>query len=135
MDAGRDRRVILGIRPSDFEDAEVGRGEAGSTMEVVPDVIEDLGSEVHVIFTVDAPPVVREETVAAGPEEAPIEGEPDGVLPRAEGKSSFVASVDARTAARVGRPLRLAVDPARFHFFDPESGRTIGEPRPVTASA
>ena len=32
---------------------------------------------------------------------------------------------DARTHAATGRPLRLAVDPARFHFFDPASGRSV----------
>jgi multiple sugar transport system ATP-binding protein len=37
-------------------------------------------------------------------------------------RALFTARVDARTAARVGSPLELAVDPARFHFFDPESG-------------
>ena len=33
------------------------------------------------------------------------------------------ARVDPRTTARVGGSLRLAVDPARFHFFDPDTGR------------
>jgi hypothetical protein len=38
----------------------------------------------------------------------------------------FTARVDARTGARVAGTLRLAVDPARFHFFDPASGDRIG---------
>ncbi len=35
------------------------------------------------------------------------------------------ARVDPRTAARVGSTLRLVVDPARFHFFDPETGLSL----------
>jgi hypothetical protein len=34
----------------------------------------------------------------------------------------FTARVDARCTARVGERLQLAVDPARFHFFDPDTG-------------
>ena len=37
----------------------------------------------------------------------------------------FHARVDPRTAAAAGTPLRLAVDPARFHFFDGASGENI----------
>ena len=37
----------------------------------------------------------------------------------------FTARVDPRTTARVGDAVRLAVDPARFHFFDPETGRSL----------
>ena len=37
----------------------------------------------------------------------------------------FTARVDPRTSARVGERITLAVDPARFHFFDPESGRSL----------
>ena len=48
--------VILGIRPSDIEDASLWRGEELPTIEVQADVIEELGSEVNVIFRVDAPP-------------------------------------------------------------------------------
>jgi hypothetical protein len=35
------------------------------------------------------------------------------------------ARVDPRTGAEVGEPLRLAVDPARFHFFDADSGASL----------
>jgi hypothetical protein len=35
------------------------------------------------------------------------------------------ARVDARTSARVHCSRRLAVDPRRFHFFDPETGSTL----------
>ena len=51
------RTVILGIRPSDFEDADVWRDDALPTIEVAVEVTEELGSEVNVLFTVDAPPV------------------------------------------------------------------------------
>ena len=37
---------------------------------------------------------------------------------RGDPGSLLNARVDPRTAAQVGGPLRLAVDPARFHFFD-----------------
>jgi hypothetical protein len=37
----------------------------------------------------------------------------------------FTAAVDARTAAAPGRRVRLSANPARFHFFDRETGRAI----------
>ena len=48
--------MILGIRPSDMEDVDVWRNDELPTIEVVAEVTEELGSEVNVIFTVDAPP-------------------------------------------------------------------------------
>ena len=55
------RKVILGIRPSDFEDAGVWRDERLPVIEVTAEVVEDLGSEAHVLFGVEAPPVQVEE--------------------------------------------------------------------------
>jgi multiple sugar transport system ATP-binding protein len=124
-----DRRLVLGIRPHDFEDAEVWQSDL-PTIEVKADVIEELGSEVHVIFTVDAPPVVTEQTMAAGEPD-----EEDFVpLVEAEGKTSFTARVDPRTKVRAGSMVRLSVDPGRFHFFERESGRAIGAPSDLVAS-
>src|SRR5580698_1068267 len=51
------KQVIVGIRPSDFEDASLGDGQGGARMPVTVGVTEELGSEIHVIFTIDAPPV------------------------------------------------------------------------------
>ena len=57
--------MIVGIRPSDFEDAAVWNRAGLPTIRVVPDVTEELGTEIHVIFTVDAPPVLTEGARAA----------------------------------------------------------------------
>jgi multiple sugar transport system ATP-binding protein len=125
----RGRSVILGIRPSDFEDAEVWHDERRPTIEVTADVTEDLGSEVHLLFTVEAPPVqvegVQEDQEAAS---TPIP------LLAAEGTSVFTAAVDARTAARPGRRARLSVNPARFRFFDRDTGKAIS-PSPAEVAA
>jgi hypothetical protein len=43
-----------------------------------------------------------------------------GLLPGAG--ALFTARVDARTGARMGGRLELAVDPARFHYYDPVTG-------------
>ena len=48
--------VILGVRPSDFEDVSLGKAGRG-TMRVTAGVTEELGSEIMVIFTIDAPHV------------------------------------------------------------------------------
>jgi multiple sugar transport system ATP-binding protein len=113
------RTVILGIRPSDLEDTAVWHSEDLPTIEVKADVTEELGSEVNVLFTIDAPPVLTEETVAA----ASDEGEELTFI--AEGGNRFCARVDARTRARPGDTSRLSIDPGRFHYFDPQSGIAI----------
>jgi multiple sugar transport system ATP-binding protein len=125
------RTVILGLRPSDFEDADLHPREGAPVVEVVPDVIEELGTEIHVIFAVDAPPVVTEDIEAA------FDDEGDAALtPLGDGRATFTASLDPRSAAAPRRPIRLSVDPASFHFFDPESGRAVGGPSaPETTTA
>jgi multiple sugar transport system ATP-binding protein len=102
-------RVVLGIRPESFEDAAFAPGRP--TISVHVEVLEELGSDAHVFFHVDAPPKTAEV----------LESASDGGLLAAD-RALFTARVDARTAARVGGTLELAVDAARFHFFDPETG-------------
>src|SRR5881392_2561917 len=53
------RRVILGIRPEDLEDAAVGAD--GDRISAVVDIREDMGSEVYVHFGVGGPAVRTEE--------------------------------------------------------------------------
>jgi multiple sugar transport system ATP-binding protein len=105
-------RTVVGIRPESFEDAAFADPSLPQ-VEVEVQVVEDLGADAHVIFQVDAPPVdVSEVREAAGDEEALLLAD----------RAVFTARVHPETSAQVGRTLRLAVDPARFHFFDPATG-------------
>jgi multiple sugar transport system ATP-binding protein len=105
-------RAIVGIRPEAFEDAAFADPSLPQ-LDVDVQVVEDLGADAHVIFQVDAPPVdVSEVREAAGDEEALLPGD----------RAVFTARVEPQTSARPGRPLRLAVDPSRFHFFEPATG-------------
>jgi multiple sugar transport system ATP-binding protein len=129
LDAYRGRSVILGIRPSDFEDADVWHDERRPVIEVTADVTEDLGSESHVLFTVRAP-TIEIEGVRDDGEDGDVGGGPIPLV-ASEGTSVFTAAVDARTAARPGRKVRLSVNPARFHFFDRDSGEAIVAEEPA----
>jgi multiple sugar transport system ATP-binding protein len=106
-------RVVLGVRPESFEDAAFAPGRA--TIEVGVEVVEDLGSDAHVFFHVDAPPITAEILEAAAD---------NGLL--TTDQALFAARVDPRSAASPGRRLELAVDPSRFHFFDPATGARLG---------
>jgi multiple sugar transport system ATP-binding protein len=106
-----DRRTVLGIRPEAFEDATFAPNRL-PTIDVAVEVLEELGSDAHVFFGVDAPRIAAE-TLEAAQDQASL---------LAETTSLFNARVDPRTRAAVGQRLTLAVDPARFHFFDPETG-------------
>jgi multiple sugar transport system ATP-binding protein len=115
------KRIILGIRPEDLEDAAIAGGGNGGRMGAVVDIREDLGSEVLVHFGIGAPPVRGEDVAAAVGEEA-IEA--TAVQAREKG-NLFVARLDRETRASEREPIELAVNTRRLHFFDPESGKGI----------
>jgi multiple sugar transport system ATP-binding protein len=106
-------KVVLGIRPESFEDAAFAPSGL-PTIEVSVAVLEELGADSHVLFRVDAPQITAELLEAR--EEATLLAEPTAL---------FSARVDPRTRAHVGESLELAVDPSRFHFFDPEAGTSL----------
>jgi multiple sugar transport system ATP-binding protein len=120
LDAYFGREVILGIRPSDFEDA--GLADAGwARMPVTAGVTEDLGSEIHVLFAIDAPQVQHSGIADA------VSGSDDGdAIPLDGGRSLWTARVAARSKVRAGQPAELAVDTSNLQFFDPASGLSIG---------
>jgi len=95
-------------------------------------VVEALGGEMHVIFTIDAPPV--EQMTEAAVATAALEEE-DVAIPLAQGKSQWTARVSARSTARVGRSLELGVDTRNLQFFDKSSGLAIGHPAATPVSA
>jgi multiple sugar transport system ATP-binding protein len=105
------KRLILGIRPEDIEDAAFGEGEP---LPAVVDIREDMGSEVFIHFGIGGKAVLGEDVRAAvGEDAADVKG------------SSWVARVDRDTAAVEQKQIDLAVDTNRLHFFDPETGDAI----------
>ncbi len=111
-------RVILGIRPQDFSLA-AHADPSLPTIDVEPVVVEDLGSATHVIFPVDAQPIDAAEVRAATDE-----GD-SAVLLASDNRALFTAEVPETAPVRVGQPLRLAVDPSRFHYFEPGTGEAL----------
>ncbi len=125
------KKVILGIRPSDFEDASLGDAQWG-TMRVTTGVTEELGTEIHVIFTIDAPPVEHASLTKAADTGDDAE---EAAAALAGGKSLWMARVSARSQAKPGQPIELSVDTRNLQFFDPSSGLSIGHPKATAALA
>ena len=124
-------KVILGVRPSDFEDAAFA--EAGwPRISVTANVTEGLGTEIHAIFTIDAPPVTHAAiaSAAAGDDQSD-----DSAVALSGGKSLWTARVSSRSTVKPGQALELAVDTSRLQFFDPVSGEAIGHPLTSGAQA
>jgi multiple sugar transport system ATP-binding protein len=118
-------RVVLGIRPDDFEDAAlVPDGHADYSLTVVVDIRETLGREAYLHFEVDAPPVLTEDTkeLAADVDEAALE---DLERIAAVQTTRFIATVSAKSGAVEGGQATLAVDTAAMHFFAGDTGRAI----------
>jgi multiple sugar transport system ATP-binding protein len=110
--------VILGVRPTDFEHTSTANA-ALPRVRVKPDVVEDLGAELHVIFTLDAPRVTAEAVRAAADE-----GDDEGIL-FADDRAVFTAVIDARSASSSGPEMELAIDVDRLQFFGPTTGLSL----------
>jgi multiple sugar transport system ATP-binding protein len=113
------RRVVLGVRPQNVEDAALVETEGtDSTIDATVELREDLGPEVDVHVGIDAPVPALEDIVeatqAAG--EADVAGRPEGI---------FVARLGADSEAREGHQVKLWIDPRALYFFDPETGVAI----------
>jgi multiple sugar transport system ATP-binding protein len=117
---GRD--LIMGVRPSDFEDAALAES-TWARMPVKVSVTELLGSEIHVIFTIDAPPVQHASITEARADEGD-----DETIPLTDNKTLWTARVAARSEIKPGSAATLAVDTSNLQFFDPATGLSIGHP-------
>ncbi|MGH3389687.1 MAG: ABC transporter ATP-binding protein, partial [Actinomadura sp.] len=94
LDAYFDREVIVGIRPSDFEDSAHAKPD-WALISAKASVTEELGSEINVIFTIDAPPVIHKDTTDLAHDAT--EGEEDTAIPLIENKALWTARVNARS--------------------------------------
>ena len=118
------RKVILGIRPENLEDAELAAEWArDSYIRGECSLREALGSELMVHFRVNCRPAitddVRELQRDVGADEVP------GAASDAGDGAIMIGRFDARSRIREGEVTQIAVDTVAVHFFDPETGLGI----------
>ena len=116
--------VVVGIRPEDL--ALGAPGDPGALTAEVR-AVEQLGSELHAFFSIDA-------RQAGGPEATAGDGDQDAFLP---GQAhNGVARLDPRSGVRPGSRVTFRIDPGRLYFFDPSTGEAVGWPAlPAEAGA
>jgi multiple sugar transport system ATP-binding protein len=116
------RRVVLGIRPEDLEDAALAHDTpAEHRIRGKVELTEALGSEIMVHFSVDAPPALTEDVR----ELAQDVGDDRAAETDEAGGATLVGRFGARSRVRVGETVEIAVDTRALHFFDPETGLGI----------
>jgi len=112
--------VIVGVRPTDFEHAATA-DPALPRIRVMPEIVQEVGAETHVIFRVDAPPVTAEAVRAASDAD-----DDEQVFLADENRAEFTAQIDSRLPVVVGQELELAIHTGGLHFFDPATGEAVG---------
>ncbi len=129
-----DGRVVAGIRPENFEDAEIVqdsvKGERGIVFEAEIDLVESLGSDLYAYFHIESEGIQSDQL-------AELVGErlsETGAAGLREGQEQIVARLEPTSKVRRKQSAQLWADTAKLHLFDPESGERIGG-RPAAAGA
>jgi multiple sugar transport system ATP-binding protein len=111
------RRLVLGIRPENMDDAALVDGPEGTTLDSVADLVEAMGADVMVHFPVEAERARSEEHESLDRE--------SGRVRAADGGTLLVGRFSPRTRIFEGQPITVRVDTEALHFFDADTGRSI----------
>ncbi len=103
--------VVVGVRPEDLKTNAVSR----AVVEGEVDLVEALGSELLVHFSLDADRLPAER----------LETSEETLAEVAQLASGGIARIEPRAPVRPGIRARFFVDPDRLHFFDRHSGEAI----------
>ncbi|MGC4755699.1 ABC transporter ATP-binding protein [Micromonospora trifolii] len=126
------RELILGIRPEHFEDAELVDDDTrrrGMEFEAPVDIVESMGSDKYVYFTVEG-----EKASAAELEELAADA---GAADFAGAGGNLVTRLSAESPVAEGQTRRVWFNLEKIHLFDPSNGRnlTLNEGRAAGALA
>jgi multiple sugar transport system ATP-binding protein len=112
--------VVVGIRPEDFEDAELvgDQKDKGHVINTTVEVLESLGSDKFAYFSVEGK--------AARAKELEEVARDAGTESLAEGDGIRVtARLDVTSKAAEDENLDIWFDARKVHVFDPESGKNL----------
>jgi multiple sugar transport system ATP-binding protein len=126
LPSGRDGRVIVGIRPENFEDAEIvgeAKNERGITFEADIDLLESLGSDLYAYFHVEAEGIQSDQLADLVADRI----EETGAAGQREGQEQVVARLEPTSQVRRGEKAQLWADTAKLHLFDADSGERLGD--------
>ena len=133
-----DRDVIVGIRPEDMEDADLGQPGQGGVLRSRAELVEAMGSDVLVHFGMDTSVIVTEDMRELARDAGSAElgaidvgragdvgqaGEEGGARERQ--RTVVVARFSPQTRVREGDQVAVDVATERLHFFDPEDGLSL----------
>jgi multiple sugar transport system ATP-binding protein len=120
----RDGKVVAGLRPEDFEDAEIVGDlsrERGIVFEAEVDLVESLGSDLYAYFHVESEGVQSDHLADLASDRL----DEIGAASIREGKQQIVARLEPTSKVRRREPAKLWADTAKLHLFDPESGESL----------
>jgi multiple sugar transport system ATP-binding protein len=106
------KRLIVGVRPEDFEDVAMAPEiPENQRLRAPVTLIEALGSEIMVHFSIDASTVDS--------------GDPDAPDSAGDGQANAVGRFHPRSKIRMGDTADIAVSTENLHFFDAETRQAI----------
>jgi multiple sugar transport system ATP-binding protein len=122
---GREGKVVAGIRPESFEDAEIVgdlKQERGIAFEAEIDLVESLGSDLYAYFHVESEGIQSDQLADL------VEDRLDetGAAGMREGQEQIVARLEPTSKVKRRETAQLWADTAKLHLFDPESGERLG---------
>jgi multiple sugar transport system ATP-binding protein len=121
------RRVVLGIRPEDLEDAALEPGAPPErTLKGRLELRESLGSEIMAHFAIKGAHAETDETRELARDAGASDSEHQiGVD---EGEAVVVGRFGARSQVKEREAVSAVVDTRALHFFDPDTGIGIYDP-------
>jgi multiple sugar transport system ATP-binding protein len=118
----RGKKVVVGIRP---EHISAAVASDGPVLQGDVELVEALGSELLVHFSLDAALAHVPGAAVNGETEQPAAGDVDATI-----SGWSVARVDASTKVRVHERVTFALRPGLQHFFDADTGAAIWDGPP-----
>ena len=122
------KEVVFGIRPEHIEDARlVDIREDSDCIQVTPQVIESMGSEKYVYFSLPRELTAHLESVEhmTGEKEGDATGDTGDTASAEDFGDLMVGRISPESGVREGEPIKLAVEADKIHLFDPETEEAI----------